>query len=326
MCARKGNPISVAAIRLPHVATQHMVDTLIILNPHAGSRRARTVWEDLQPAVEATFGEVMLAVTQQPADVFPVLQQAQDAGIRRVIAVGGDGTNNSIVNAIMRLCKEQPAAPPFIFGCIPVGTGRDWARSIGAPLDLNAVVGWLGAQHPRPVDAVQMTLDGDEHRYYLNIASTGLGGEVDRRVNALETRRPWSFVWAVVQSIVHYQPQPVTVHADGDLWYDGGAYLVVVANGTTFGSGMHIAPRARVDDGLLDVVLVRDVPRHRLLWALRRVYSGTHLTHPAVMYRRAEQVTVTYPAGAAPLDIDGEYASGARLHFQVQPGCLSALG
>lgn len=302
-----------------------MVDTLIILNPHAGNRRTSALWDDLRPMVEATFGEVTFAVTQQPADVYPVVQQAQRAGVRRVIGIGGDGTNNSIVNAIMRLCEAQPDMPPLIFGCIPVGTGRDWARSTSTPLDLNQTVSWLGAQTPRQIDVVRLSLDDNPAHHYLNIASTGLGGEVDRRINALNTRRPWSFVSAVVQSILHYQLQPITVHLDGEHWYKGRAYLVAVANGSTFGRGMQIAPHAQIADGLLEVVLVRDVPRYELLWALRRVYSGTHLTHPAVMYQQAAQVEINSDNGLLPIDVDGEYMSSQRLIFQLQTGCLSAL-
>jgi diacylglycerol kinase (ATP) len=302
-----------------------MAETLVILNPNANSRRAPRVWDVVRPALASTFGAFDAVTTHQPADVLPVLQEAQRAGVRRVIGVGGDGTNASIVDGLLTLCQQYPGAPRMVYGTVPVGTGCDWARSINMPHKPELAAIWMRQRPPRPVDAVRLTLDNTHTRHYLNIASTGLGGEVDRRVNAQRHRHRWSFIEAAVLAVLRYQPQPVTITVDGGVWFEGRAYLVAVANGSTFGHGMQIAPRAVIDDGLLDVVVVRDVPRWHLLAALRRVYDGTHLTHPAVIYRRASEVRVVSGGGALPLDIDGEYASGTLLEFAALSGCLPML-
>ena len=301
--------------------------TLVIINPQAGSGRAVDLHKTLPAGVQRAFGGAVQAeVTQRAEDVLPLVQQAHADGVQRVLGVGGDGTNHSLVNAIMQAHDAQPDRPPLAFGCVPVGTGRDWARGLGMPLDdPEATVRWLSKRTAKPTDVVQLSLDDALPRHLLNIASTGLGGEVDRRVNAQPVRRPWTFTQATVSAILSYTPQLTRVMVDGDLWYEGGSYVIVVANGNTFGHGMRIAPRAAVEDGLLDVVVVQAVSRWALLMALRRVYSGTHLTHPAVRHTQAARVEVVSPNGTLPLDIEGEHAQAQRLTFRVRPGALPVI-
>lgn len=163
-------------------------------------------------------------------------------------------------------------------------------------------------------------------RYFLNIASTGLGGEVDARVSRVQERRPWTFLRATVAAILSYRPQRVRVQLDGRDWFTGESLLVVVANGTTFGHGMKITPDARPDDGLFDVLVLRGVAKPRVLAALGSVYTGGHLAHPAITYQRARRVEITSYDGPLGLDLDGEYLRGTHLKFAIQPGALSLRG
>jgi diacylglycerol kinase (ATP) len=115
------------------------------------------------------------------------------------------------------------------------------------------------------------------------------------------------------------------VTLDGKPWYDERAYTLVIANGTTFGHGMKIAPDAKHDDGLFDVLVIDNISRFRVLAALQRVYDGSHLTHPAVHQARAAQVQVHCPTGKLGMELDGEYASGSDLTFSIRPGALQIL-
>jgi diacylglycerol kinase (ATP) len=274
------------------------------------------------------LGELVLAVTQHPEEVAQHLDKAVASGLTRVISIGGDGTNHALVNALAALSEQHPDAAPLTYGMLPVGTGRDWARSTGIPLELHQAADWIASAKPHPTDIGQITYDDGattQRRHFLNIASTGLGGEVDRRVNQAGARRPWTFLGATVASILAYRPGAMRVTLDGQPWFEGKSLLVAVANGTTFGHGMVIAPRAAADDGLFDVVLVENASKLEVLTTLRRVYDGSHLTHPAVRYSRAREVAIdTVDAGIA-LDLDGEHAQGGRLRFSVRPGLLHLL-
>lgn len=301
-----------------------MSKTLIILNPHAGSGRAGRLWTELEPLLWKTLGELVVAITQRTEEVALHLDQAYASGLTRVVSIGGDGTNHALVNALADLNARNPDGPPMVYGNLPIGSGRDWARFKGIPFDIHKAAHWIASAKPQPTDIGLMTFDG-QREHFLNIASAGLSGEVDQRVNRIQTRRPWTFLQATIASIMQHEPQPMQVTLDDKPWYDGTAYLVAVANGTTFGHGMKIAPNAQTDDGLFDVVLVEGVSRPVILSALYRVYNGSHLTHPSVRFGKAKDVRIQGERGAVALDLDGEHASGRDLNFKVRPGLLHIL-
>ena len=301
-----------------------MAKTLIILNPHAAGGKAGQVWRKLEPLLWKNLGELVIAVTQRPEEVAQHLDKAREIGLTRVISIGGDGTNHVLVNAIMALNDQYPDAPPMTYGNVPVGTGRDWARGTGVTFSPKVAAQWIARAQPRPTDIGHLTYD-DQARHFLNIASAGLSGEVGRRVNAQANRYPWTFLQATVGTLLAHRPQKMRVELDGRAWYEGSAYLVAVANGTTFGHGMKIAPTAQVNDGLFDVVLVEGMPRYEILRALHKVYSATHLVHPGVHFQRAKEVTITGLKTRVGLEMDGENASGEQLTYSIRPGVLQLL-
>ncbi|MBI1282632.1 MAG: YegS/Rv2252/BmrU family lipid kinase [Anaerolineaceae bacterium] len=302
-----------------------MSKTLVILNPYAGSGRAGRVWTELEPLLWEQLGELVVAITQHTEDVAQHLDKAYDAGIQRVIAIGGDGTNHTLINALAKLNAKHPNEPQMIYGNLPIGSGRDWARYKKIPLDIHQAARWIAQATPTPTDVGQLLLDNDHQEYFLNIASAGVSGKVNERVNNTPVRKPWTFLKATIQSILSYEPQVMQIRVDGKDWYEGKTYLLAVANGTTFGHGMRIAPHAQTDDGIFDVVLVKGVSRPVILSALHQVYSGSHLTHPAVRYVQAKEVQITGVNGAIGLDLDGETASSTQLTFRVQPNLLQIL-
>ncbi len=301
--------------------------TLIILNPHAGSGKAGRLWHKIEPLLWDALGELVIAITQHPDEVAAHLEGARAAGLTRVIAIGGDGTNHALINELIRLNQQYPAAPQITFGCLPIGTGHDWARTLGIPTTPAEAVRWIAAAHPVPIDAgrVQFSDGGATiERHFLNIASGGLGGDIDRVVNNQPRRYPWTFLAATVSALIRYPPPLMRVLLDDKPWYEGKAYVVAVANGRSFGHGMRIAPDAHYDDGLFDVVLVEGMPRRRVLAALSTVYSGAHVRRNDVHVGRARSVAIEAPA-ALGLDLDGEAAESRSIRFDVLPGALQML-
>lgn len=302
-----------------------MSGTLIVLNPHAASGRSRPIWAQIEPTLrEHLQGDVVVAITERPADVPAHVAAAYASGLRQVISIGGDGTNHALVNALADWRHRHPDAEPIVYGNLPIGTGRDWARMLGVPFEPRAAIRWLMSARPRAVDVGQLAYEG-RREYFLNIASAGLGGEVGVRTYRAR-KRPWTFFTATLSSIFTYQPPRISVHIDGEHWYTGTSFIVAVANGTTFGRGMHIAPDARIDDGLLDVVLVRGMSKLNAVMRLPKVYTGRHVKDPYVSIHRARYVEIVSEEGPLTLELDGELANaGARLRFEIQPALLSLL-
>lgn len=296
--------------------------TLFIVNPHAAGGTAQQAWAYIEPTVRDLLPNYAMMMTQRPDDVGLCLQQAMQGGINQVISVGGDGTNNTIVNAIMRHNQRHPQHT-FMFGALPAGTGRDWARGIGLPLDTRTAVIALLQSEPQWVD-VGLVSYQETQRYFLNISSAGISNDVTRRVESTAKRRPWTFLRAIVTSLARYRPQRIQVELDGVLWYEGAVYIATVANGRSFGQGLLVAPAAAIDDGLFDVVLVEEMRLDQLVRAFPTIYKGTHIHNPKVKVKRARHVKVISPqATRIPIDLDGEPASGDDvIEFSVQAAAL----
>lgn len=298
--------------------------TLVILNPQAGSGRAERLWARVESLAYETWGNLVVAITEKPQDVTQHLDKARAAGVRRVIAVGGDGTVHNIVNALVNLMRQAPHEPPMVFGQLPAGTGQDLARTLHIPHKLDDAVRWLGKTQSQLLDLGAVRYD-QKNCYFLNIASVGLSGYVDKQVNRIKNRRPWTYKMASMRSILNYAPQPMHIKIDEQNWYEGRVWVAVVANGRYFGKGMAIAPHAEVNDGLFDVVVVKDASRLNLLRAFNTVYSGNHLERPEVIHTRAKRVEISTPDDMLPVDLDGEYQTARDIQFEVQAGALTML-
>lgn len=300
-----------------------MSKTLIVLNPHAAGGKAGKLWSTIEPLLWDYLGELVVAITQSSADVAQHIDQAYEAGLTRVISIGGDGTNHSLINALVAHNEKYPNKPQMEYGILPVGTGRDWARSLGIPFDIQSAAKWIAEAKPKAVDVGQLQT-ADQTTYFLNVASVGISGDVVTRMEKSK-RRPWSFLGATVRTLIDYRPSEVQIRLNGEDWYEGASYLIAIANGTTFGRGMKVAPFADISDGLFDVVLVEGMSRLRAMDALRRVYDGKHLNVERIHHKRTASVEIMSKSSLLGMELDGEYAEGQNLLFDIKPSVLNLL-
>jgi YegS/Rv2252/BmrU family lipid kinase len=300
--------------------------TLIIVNANACGGKAVAVYKTVESRLREFFGDVTVFISEKPEEVVPDLDAAAGAGVDLVVAVGGDGTNHSVVNAL----AKRPGLS-VSFGSLPVGTGTDWARGLGIPPDPSAAVEWLMRAQPVLCDLGKVAYQDAQNggrpaaRYFLNIASAGVSGEIVGRVNRLRRRTSMTFLRTTIGALFRYRPQRIAVECDGRKFYEGPSYILAVANGRYFGRGMWVAPDAFIDDGLFDVVVVAGMPRHRILLALRTVFSGRHIRRKDVHHRRAASVRVHSEDGPLALEFDGEEAQGQDVVYTVSPGALRVL-
>lgn len=300
-----------------------MSGTLIVINPHAGGQQAGRVWEKYEGRIREKLGDLTAVVTQDVEELPAILSYAAESGIERIIALGGDGTNHSVVNAILAYQAAHPGTN-FTYGMLPAGTGRDWARGLGIPLNHEAAIDWLAAAQPQPIDLGFVEFDG-QSRYFVNISSSGISNDVVQRVASAPQRRPWTFFQSILGSLMFYRPEPVQIWCDERMVYEGDMYIMAVANGTTFAQGMQVAPYAQVQDGLLDVVVVEGMPLPNVLWSLPRIYRGTHATHPQVHMYKAQHVRIVGLQGPLGMDLDGEPACGQTIDYSVMPQHIMML-
>lgn len=286
---------------------------LAIVNPIAGNgkgdRVARRIAEDFREL------GMRVDVVRTPArdEAARLAREGAADGYRVIVAAGGDGTANEVANGII--------GSGATLALYPIGSGNDFARALGYPRRTRDVPRFLREARRRTIDVGE--LNG---RIFVNAAGVGIDGHVAERVAAM-TRIAGQTIGYLVGSLLAvatYRPQPMRVLVDGEL-ASGSFLTVVAANGTHFGSGMHVAPGASIDDGQLDVVLAGDLSRWSSLVALGKLYRGTHVDGRRVVRRRARLIEIELERPLA-AQLDGEVARISRLSIRVRPGALEVLG
>lgn len=297
----------------------------VVVNPVAGHGRTRRLWPAVARAMQEAGLTFDASFTSGPGDACTLAAEAARAGYSLVVAVGGDGTLNEVVNGL--LASDAPRSSDVRLGVVSCGTGCDLIRTLGIPRGVAGVSALAGGES-RPIDVGQVTYrapDGTPgRRCFVNAGDLGLGAEVARRVNRGSKRLGGflSFFVGGAVSIVKVRFQPVEYVVDDEPPVADVAGLVFVANGRYAAGGMLFAPQAELDDGLFDVVLLREVSRPELLFDLfPRVYRGAHLGHPRVVHRKAARLVVSSPEPLH-LEVDGELPGGAPAEFTLLPRAI----
>jgi YegS/Rv2252/BmrU family lipid kinase len=279
-----------------------------VVNPVAGRGAGLALAEWL--ARELPDGAVEVVCSGDHRHARELARRACERG-RTVLAVGGDGHAACVADAVV--------ATGGVLGVVPVGRGNDFARHLGLPSDPAGLARMVRAGRRRVVDVLQC-----EGRVVLGSVYAGVDSAANAIVNR-PSRVPSRFVYryAAVRALSTCEPVRVRLALDGEEWHEQ-AYCVVVANSGFYGSGMHIVPTARIDDELVDVLVVRASSRWRLIASLRHVYAGTHLGRPDVEVRRARKVELEADR-PLPVYADGELVGDAPVTVAVRGGALRVL-
>jgi diacylglycerol kinase (ATP) len=303
---------------------------LIIVNPASAGGATGDAWPKVASDVRRHFGPFEVAFTKRGGEAAETAEREARAGRAFLIACGGDGTINEVANGILR------AGAGAELGVLPSGTGGDFRRTLRMPTRAADAARHLRAGATRTIDAGRVTFTngggGDETRFFLNVASFGMGGEVIRRVkerlglSAGASRLlggKLSFALAAVQSAAAFEKPSVRVALDGRAESQLTVTNFCVANARYFGGGMKIAPAALLDDGLFDVVAVGDLSALSVLANSYRVYLGTHLGMRQVHHALARRVAARPISGeVVKLEIDGELAGRLPATFEIMPAAL----
>jgi YegS/Rv2252/BmrU family lipid kinase len=292
-----------------------------ILNPVAGHGRAERRWRRAERdlirhgVVPSTFR------TSRQGEAASLARAVLEQGFDTVLAVGGDGTVHEVVNGL----SSGGAIPPGVrLGVVPGGTGMDFARNAGLSRSPQAAVARVLRAQERRID---LGVAGPgARRLFVNFAETGIGAAVVARELQLHRSMPGraSFFVAALDAMRQQENIEAAISVDGVLVYDGPLVSVVVANGRYFGAGMKIAPRAEMDDGLMDVLVLGNFSRAELLAQIWKIYPGVHLGHAKVAWLRGRHVEVA-PRAPTHLDLDGELFGPGPYTFSVLPGALPLL-
>jgi diacylglycerol kinase (ATP) len=290
---------------------------VFIVNPNAAMGSTGREWPQIEKMARDRLGPFQAYLTASPGDATVLTHNALHKGAELVVCVGGDGTLNEVVNGFMG--KNGPIRPEAFLGFIPRGTGCDFIKTVPIPVELNRALDVIVTSHSRSIDLGRLEYT-DHHghpssRYFHNITSFGLGGEVDERVN--RTTKIFggfiSFIWATLISILIYNKKRIQLTVDNCFDQSVMIWNVVVANGQYHGGGMWVAPEATMNDGMFHVTVIGDFSLPAVFWNLPNLYNGKIVGLKKVQTLVGKRVKASSDQQVL-LDVDGE-----------QPGQLPAV-
>lgn len=291
----------------------------LIVNPYANRWRAGQRLATMEAALKAAHVPYQVALTERPSQAIELARTAVLQGCTAVIAAGGDGTINEVLNGIL---QATPADSPTLpFGILPVGSANDFSLMAGLPVkELVAAAQVIAAGHTRQFDAG--VVNG---RYFINNSAVAMEPMVTlENIRIKRISGELRYLVALAKAIIRLKAWQMRITWDGG-GYEGPAYLLSVCNGPRTG-GFPMAPEAKFDDGLFDYVFAPQIPKLTVLVVLIKLMQGQHIYHPAVTYGRSAHLTITSQPGT-PIHADGELftESATTISYDILPGKVTLL-
>jgi diacylglycerol kinase (ATP) len=293
-------------------------NTFFLVNPASANGRTRKIWPELAHRAARLGLEGETLFSERPGHLIELAREAVDRGAELVVAVGGDGTLNEAVNGI-----AETGVP---LATLPLGTGMDFVRTYGIPTKFEDAVRVAVEGDTRTIDAARVayrTWSGeDATRWFANVGSVGMSGAVAQRANSMSKRLGGrvTFFYALTRVFLAWENTEMTVTLD-DGERRGRMHDVILANGQWHGGAMWLAPDAKPDDGLFDVVFIGDINKRDFLTTAPKIYKGKHVGHPKVEIVRSATVTVDAPEHL-PIEVEGEQVGTTPARFEIVPGAL----
>ncbi|GAA0325549.1 diacylglycerol kinase family lipid kinase [Actinoallomurus spadix] len=285
-----------------------------VVNPAAGGDAAARLIP-LARLLREAGAEMTVEYSRSLEHAAELARTAADKG-HTVVAAGGDGMVGGLAGAL--------AGTDGVLGILPAGRGNDFARQLGLPEEPDRLAALLLEAEPRRIDAIEVTTPDGGSRVVAGSVYAGVDSVANVHINRL-TRLPGPLAYYLgpLRAIATWRPVSYRVTVDGELHEERG-YTVVVANSGFYGYGLHIAPGAAVDDGLLDVVIIRHAPKRLFFAVMRELPKGTHVHRPVVEVLRGREVRVEADRDI-PYGADGELLGDLPATARVLPGALNVI-
>jgi diacylglycerol kinase (ATP) len=290
-------------------------NTCVILNPAAGSVENT---EALRERLERLGSSCKIEVTIQPGDAQKFAHRAVLAGCSLIISAGGDGTLNEVVNGI----ANQPFQGRV--GIVPLGTGNDFARSIGLPAKVDECLDIIECDKAKAIDIVRVT--SDQVRYFVNVSAGGFSGLVDEKLTP-EIKKTWgplAYLRGAAAALPELRAYKTTIVLDDAETMAVNLYNVIIANGRYVAGGIPVAPEAIINDAAVDVFLIPEASTADLAILAAQILLGKHVGNEAIVYRRAAKVAVNSKPGMW-FNVDGELVGNEPALFEVMPGAMQFI-
>jgi YegS/Rv2252/BmrU family lipid kinase len=309
---------------------------LLVVNPRSGGGKTASVFSSMQATIEQALGVADVVFTERPGHAIELARESTTAGRQLVVAVGGDGTFNEVVNGVL----EAGGGATTRVGMIGQGTGGDFRKALGIEHRLDRYLDALASGRERKLDVGKLRYrDGagaTRERYFVNILSAGMGGLVDRYVADASRALGGTAAYfgASLKALLQCREGRLRCTSEGAVGPSAErhvrTYMIAICNGQYFGSGMRVAPMAKVDDGLLDVVSIGGASKLAFAMTARAIYTGGHLGKPGTEHWSCKKIAIELENDDARerflLDCDGEPIGGLPIDVELVPGAVTLRG
>jgi YegS/Rv2252/BmrU family lipid kinase len=300
---------------------------LVIVNPNAGNGKGKKDWEKISSELSKKDLTFTVKFTTRKGDAIHFTSDAIKEGFRKIITVGGDGTLHEVLNGV--LCSEECPSTEITLALIPVGTGNDWGRMFGIPLNYEKAAAIIKKGKIMLHDAglISYSEQGEKKkRYFINIAGLGFESVVVKRSNYQKDRGRSGkliYFYNLLLSLLTYKNTRVQMIIDGNET-SADIFSINVGNGRYCGGGMRQTPNALPTDGLLDVTVIKDIGKLEIIWKLKILYNGTILSHPLIDGYRCKNLKVTSDS-LIYTEADGESLGHTPAEFSIIPSAINII-
>ncbi len=288
----------------------------VILNPYANRWTAQARQDEVKQAFANVGLSPDIVLTQGSGDGRVLAETAVSEGYEAIIAAGGDGTISEIINGMLSKSGDDPSLP---FGILPIGTANDLADMVNIPRDLTQVAQLIAEGTTRQIDVAQI----NDH-YFDNNCALGMEPLVTlEHTKIKKVKGNLRYFLALVKAIAKLKAWHYKIEWD-DGSFDGPAFILSICNTPRTGGLFFMAPDAQVDDGLLDLVLAPQMSKAKVLTLLPKLFKGTHVQDPNVIYTQTTQLSVHSDPGT-PIHADGELIAPSITHadYKIHPGKIT---
>jgi YegS/Rv2252/BmrU family lipid kinase len=305
--------------------------TQVIVNPESNKGRTRQKWDQIKDGLKSFLKEFKYEFTEKPLQATEISREAIKEGTELIVGVGGDGTINEIANGFYE--NKKIINPDTTLGIVPSGTGCDFTRSLNIPLGLKNALNVITQAPSNLIDTGRVRFkdhSGEkDERFFLNVSDFGIGGEVVKKVNENRMeRKASSYFKCLISTFMSYKNKKIKIKIDGEDLPDDEYLIGTISNGRIFGKGMKIAPKAKLDDGLFDVVLVKGMKKMEFLRNVWKIYSGSHLSHPKISLKRGKRIEASGEDEDKEIliEVDGEQVGTLPAIFEIVPQSILVKG
>ena len=305
---------------------------LVVVNPKASVGKAEKDWPEIKQMLIDAGIEFDDVLTEYPRHAIEIVRNAiVEQGYRKFISVGGDGTNNEVINGIFT--QDVVPTTEITMAALPIGTGNDWCRTFGIPLEYEEIIKIIKTGYTFAHDIGKLTYynDGDSKiRYFLNAAGTGLDEMVCSSTNLMKQQGKSGtirYLISLVKCIFKYKITHIQLTIDDELVFDDYILNLSIGNGRFNGGGMMTMPNAIPNDGLFDVTVIKKVSIFKFAANVKNVYDGTFINKidEVKTFRGKNIHIVSIPPHSLLVETEGENLNNSPFDFEMLPRAVNMV-